>query len=260
MILPRMVRRSDVNYIFYKNNGAAVTGSNDSMFFYSEAPGYLSSSATSAMATTGSAGTVALVGYRINQFNPYYSGVPVMERLGEDLTWGGARIPRGHSPAASYFLPIPFPPFRRWRAIGLIRSGCRLTMPMCPVIRKTQIITRCSATWFSAWNSASCSRAALMSCPGPAWSLVPLVTRTRRPPYPRLSLSRILRPITLPPIPCRTRQAICVALPPDLGGIVVTIAVLDDTSLEIVPGDAGKPGGSGVARRHDPGGLPGGQR
>src|SRR5581483_2356706 len=72
-----MVRRGDVNYIFYKNGNSATSGSSDAMFFYSEAPGYLSASATSAMATTGSASTVALVGYRINQYNTFYKGVPV---------------------------------------------------------------------------------------------------------------------------------------------------------------------------------------
>jgi type II secretory pathway pseudopilin PulG len=100
--LARMVKRPDVNYIFYKNNGAGSTGSNDAMFFYSEGPGYISTSATS----SGSS-TMSLVGFRINPNNPFYSGIPVMERLGENLTWGGTPDATGTYPGGMVYLPNP---------------------------------------------------------------------------------------------------------------------------------------------------------
>jgi hypothetical protein len=101
--LARMVRRADVNYIFCKNTSAGSSGSNDAMFFYSEGPGYLDPSASSS--TSGSASTIALLGYRINPNNPYYPNTPVLERLGENLTWGGAPDTTGTYPGAMVFLP-----------------------------------------------------------------------------------------------------------------------------------------------------------
>lgn len=79
----KMVRRPDVDYIFSKYPATpSVTGSNDTMFFYSEAPAYASASVTAANRSS-----VALVGYRIETSGstPYQ-----LERLGKDLTWDGA--------------------------------------------------------------------------------------------------------------------------------------------------------------------------
>ena len=65
----RMVKRSDVDYLVTKQAGS------DSVFFYSEAPGFSS-------ATGASQNGVSLVGYRINSSFQ-------LERLGKGLTWDG---------------------------------------------------------------------------------------------------------------------------------------------------------------------------
>jgi len=80
----KMVKRPDVDCIFAKQPG------NDAMFFYSEGPAY-----SSANLTKTEKNTVALVGYRINtnstKYQPpdYTAGYPVLERLGETLAWDG---------------------------------------------------------------------------------------------------------------------------------------------------------------------------
>lgn len=135
----QMVRRPDVNYILYKNNGAGTTGSSDAMFFYSEGPGYINPGATLTpnVTTSGSASSIALVGYRINSNNPFYPGIPVMERLGENLTWGGKPDTSGTNPGGMVFLPHPVSSLFRmtngWNPtlaeIGLIRSEAPLTCP-----------------------------------------------------------------------------------------------------------------------------------
>jgi len=65
----RMVKQNDVDYLVVKKAGS------DSIFFYSEAPGFSSAVSTD---QTG----VSLVGYRIN-------GSFQLERLGKGLTWDG---------------------------------------------------------------------------------------------------------------------------------------------------------------------------
>jgi len=108
--LAGMPRRPDVNYIFYKNTGAGATGSSDAMFFYSEAPGYIDPSVLSSTnGNTGTAGTMALVGYRINQNSQFYPKIPVLERLGETLTWGGAPGASGTDPSPGSMVYLPNP-------------------------------------------------------------------------------------------------------------------------------------------------------
>lgn len=70
-----MVRRKDVDYLFYKT-ASSTTGVNDAMFFYSEAPAYLSLTATNSS-------SVAVIGYRVNPTSLQ------LERLGEKLSWDG---------------------------------------------------------------------------------------------------------------------------------------------------------------------------
>jgi hypothetical protein len=48
---------------------------------------------------------MALLGYRINSNNPYYPNTPVIERLGENLTWGGLPDLTGTIPGGMAFLP-----------------------------------------------------------------------------------------------------------------------------------------------------------
>jgi len=102
----RMVKRSDVDFIFWKNTPAATptTGVNDVMYFYTEGAGYFDTANTFTTFTgTGATSpygseknSVSLVGYRVNNNNgtfpttaspdvDYYQ----LERLGKSLAWDG---------------------------------------------------------------------------------------------------------------------------------------------------------------------------
>jgi prepilin-type N-terminal cleavage/methylation domain-containing protein len=98
----RMLKRADVDYIFYKNSpaGSGSPGVNDAIFFYSEVPAYYD---TPPAATSQC--TAALVGYRINLNNAYYPGAPVLERLGKGLTWDGSN--GGTTAGGPVFLTYP---------------------------------------------------------------------------------------------------------------------------------------------------------
>jgi len=100
----RMVRRKDVDYIFWK------AGGNDVMYFYTEGASYFDST-TFSLASGYTAATggymaeknpVSLVGYRVNNtpaaaaplyVAPYYQ----LERLGKALSWDGGAYNSGQS-------------------------------------------------------------------------------------------------------------------------------------------------------------------
>jgi prepilin-type N-terminal cleavage/methylation domain-containing protein len=106
----RMVKRNDVDFIFWKAGTSAGTAglpaqtsstpANDAMYFYTEGASYFDSSTFSSVpgysTITPQKNTISLVGYRVNN-NPasaYTSGVNPdyyqMERLGKALAWDGA--------------------------------------------------------------------------------------------------------------------------------------------------------------------------
>ncbi len=85
--LSKMVKRPDVDYVFDKQNN------NDSLFFYSEAPGSFDANPSAPARSP-----VSLVGYRINSQNQ-------LERLGKGLTWDGA--PGGGTGGSPVFLTYP---------------------------------------------------------------------------------------------------------------------------------------------------------
>lgn len=85
----KMLRRSDVDYLFSKQAG------NDKMFFYSEAPAYYDGGSSSFKPRS----SVALVGYRINADQQF-------ERLGKLLSWGGSAATQ---PGSVVFLTRPVP-------------------------------------------------------------------------------------------------------------------------------------------------------
>ena len=76
--IARMVRRMDVDYLFAKETTPSQ-GTNDKMFFYSEAPGFYDGGNGSNLQVCSSVG---LIGYRIN-------AAFQLERLGKLLTWDG---------------------------------------------------------------------------------------------------------------------------------------------------------------------------
>src|ERR1035441_2337099 len=53
----RMVRRKDVDYIFWKNTPSTTTGTNDTMYFYTEGASYFDTSAYTTVATGYSTST-----------------------------------------------------------------------------------------------------------------------------------------------------------------------------------------------------------
>jgi len=92
----RMVRRKDIDYIFWKagTNTGAANPANDAMYFYTEGASYFDS-ATS-FSTTGPGysyvelqkNSVSLVGYRVNNLSTS-SDYNQLERLGKALSWDG---------------------------------------------------------------------------------------------------------------------------------------------------------------------------
>ncbi len=235
----RMARRPDVNYIFYKGTtGSTTSGSNDAMFFYSEAPGYMDPGAISNMATTGSASTMSLVGYRINPNNPYYPNTPVIERFGESLTWGGAvNAPGPTNPGAMVFLTNPVSAMStlagNWAAtIGSppylsgtseyyqVLSDMVFRMEFCFLLKSGTYAI--SGTNAFTGASTGCSNAPTAI---PATVPQPCVTAnyfsTTGGTYPGGTWQE-------PP-------GNVYGFPPDLGAIVVTIAVMDNASRKLIP-------------------------
>jgi prepilin-type N-terminal cleavage/methylation domain-containing protein len=110
----RMVKRNDVDYIFWKVAGGAGGGGNDTMFFYSEAASYFTSTIYSPYTTRPYAykNSISLIGYRINNDSTTPSpNCYQLERLGEPLSWDGAPVnaPTIY-PTPVVFLTYPYPP------------------------------------------------------------------------------------------------------------------------------------------------------
>lgn len=90
-----MPHRTDVDFIFSKQpdpvSGLGSSGSNDIMFFYSEAPAY------SGATNPATISTVALTGYSCNSAGGNAPGLPAYSllRFSMGLTWDGASSPGG---------------------------------------------------------------------------------------------------------------------------------------------------------------------
>jgi type II secretory pathway pseudopilin PulG len=98
--LGRMLKRPDADSIFAslpENGPDGTTGTNDKMFFYSEAPAYFDIATYVAQAS--SAGTAGLIGYRISPDKWQ------LERLGKGLTWDQASADA--TPGSVVFLTYP---------------------------------------------------------------------------------------------------------------------------------------------------------
>jgi type II secretory pathway pseudopilin PulG len=217
--LARMVRRADVDYIFCKNTGAASTGSNDAMFFYSEGPGYLDPAAS--LTASGSASSIALVGYRINPNNPYYPNTPVLERLGESLTWGGTPDTTGTYPGAMVFLPatlagnwpnvMGIPPYLSNNTEHFqVLSDMVFRMEFCFLLK--------SGTWSVGQNTVVSGATGYSNEP----TAIPAVSG----PY---VTANYFSGSLIPDLAGNVY-----GFPPDLGAIVVTIAILDNTSRKLI--------------------------
>ncbi len=220
----RMVRRADVNYIFYKQaNGGSAQPGNDAMYFYSEGPGYLDPGAN--VTNSGNASPVSLVGYRINQHNPFYPNIPVMERLGENLTWGGLPDTTGTNPGGMVFLPAtlagtwtntlgtpPYPsPSTYTEEHYQVLSDMVFRMEFCFLLK--------SGTYVLSGTTAVTGPTGYSNAPTAIPTSVPQ-------PYVTGNY------FTGSSAPDLTGNVY--GLPPDLGAIVVTIAVLDNSSRKTI--------------------------
>lgn len=107
-----IVRRKDVDYLFWKNTPATTptTGVNDTMYFYTEGASYFDNSSfglSSSLAALGysypqlAKNSVSLVGYRVNNNGGTYSSTDTsyyqLERLGKALSWDGGAYNSGQS-------------------------------------------------------------------------------------------------------------------------------------------------------------------
>jgi type II secretory pathway pseudopilin PulG len=231
----QMVKRPDVNYILYKANAGRTTGSNDAMFFYTEAPAY--ATGTSNLSST------SLVGYRIDTQNPYYPNTPVLERLGENLTWdqpNSPAAPTSANPGGMVFMTYPSgsfvpaagstlatnwtaligpPPFTQQDPAYHILSDQILRMEICFLIK--------SGT-FSQAGGTSVTKSGYSNTPSDITPTGLTTTGTLSQPYITGNYFSVKSsPDTAGNV---------YGLPPDLEGIVVTLAVLDDTSRKIASG------------------------
>ena len=220
-----MVKRLDVNYIFCKNGSSSTNGSSDAMFFYSECPGYLDPNA--GLGASGSASSMALVGYRINPNNTLYSNTPVMERLGENLTWGGPPDTGGAvNPGSMAFLPASIastwtytlgsPPYLAAADTThyQVLSDMVFRMEFCFLLK--------SGTYAVSGTNFVTSTTGYTNAPTAA------VFPSGSSSYPYIT-SNYFTGGSAPDLAGNVY-----GLPPDLGAIVVTIAVLDNTSRKII--------------------------
>jgi hypothetical protein len=229
-----MVKRPDVNYIFCKATaGSAASGSSDAMFFYSEAPGYMDPGATANMAATGSASTMALVGYRINPKSQYYPNTPVIERLGENLTWGGMPATTGTFPGAMVFLTNPVsqastlagnwtstlgsPPYLSQNTEHYqVLNDMVFRMEFCFLLK--------SGTYVLSGTSAVTGSTGYSNAPT-------AIPTTIAQPY---ITANYFNGGTYPGQAWQEPPGNVYGFPPDLAAIVVTIAVLDNTSRKLI--------------------------
>lgn len=77
----RMIRRADVDY-YVKDSTNLMTGGNDQLAFYAEAPGYYPT-APAGYTSSVARSPISLVGFRMNSTNIS------LERLGKGLLWSG---------------------------------------------------------------------------------------------------------------------------------------------------------------------------
>ena len=229
-----MVERPDVNYIFYKQSAAANAGSDDTMFFYSEAPAYLDSAAS--LSTSGSGSGVALTGYRINTANRFHPGIPVLERLGERLTWAGTPAANGPAdPGGMVFLHTPV-------AAGETLAGnWATTIGPAPYTANTDTlhyqvlddqVFRLEICFLL--RSGTYSQAgATVIVKSEGYSNTPTAIPYTNVPAPYVSASYFGGS------GAGNSAGSVNGLPPDLAGIVVTIAVLDKESRKMLGPSAG---------------------
>ena len=242
----RMVKRPDANYIFCKAGTPGSSGSSDAMFFYSEGPGILTTS-SGGMITSGTGSALALVGYRINQNNQFHSGLPVLQRLGENLSWGGTPNASGTSdPGGPVFLPTPVSTLFSMNGWTPTLAGnwpiTLGTPPHSPPPGQPGDTTHFQLLSDMVFRMEFC-----FLLKGGTYSLSGTTVSTGSSGYSNVPTA--IPPAANPPTgsafyvtsyyfkdgPAPDRAGNVYGFPPDLAGIVVTIAVLDTTSRKWSP-------------------------
>ncbi|HEX4083331.1 MAG TPA: hypothetical protein VHY22_00365 [Chthoniobacteraceae bacterium] len=227
-----MVKRPDVNYIFYKG-GPAANGGNDAMFFYSEAPAYLSGSA--ALGASGSASGVALTGYRISTSNIYHPNVPVLERLGQRLTWGGEPNAATGNPGGMVFLTTPAAAgetlAQNWSSlIGTPPYNTESDYSAYQVV--SDQVFRMELTFLIKSGTFALSGTTVTINGSGGYSTSPTAISSSVP-APYISMNYFSGGSQ------GDLAGNVNGLPPDLAGIVVTIAMLDHASQQMLGANAG---------------------
>jgi len=127
----RMVRRRDVDYLFWKNSSSSQGVVNDVMYFYTEGASYFDTTTFNGGIPSGSTDnsekdSVSLVGYRINATSgsPDYNQ---LERLGKPLSWDGgaynAGQPSQNSLQPNFMVFLTYPPVGYDTINGNVATG-----------------------------------------------------------------------------------------------------------------------------------------
>jgi hypothetical protein len=200
-----MVKRRDVNYIFFKQAG------NDAMFFFSGGPAYAGSTISSANLSR-----VNLIGYRVAVNNSVYhdtlgANMPVLERLGQALTWDGVNSGNSSNPGGMVYLTTGTGPTiaSTWHELIGVAPYTSATNSAYQVLnsqvfRMEICFLLKSGTFALSGTSFSVNEAQYSNIPTAA---------------PKTFVSSGYE-----------SDGNVYGIPPDLAGIVVAIAVMDDTT------------------------------
>lgn len=213
--LSLMAKRKDLNYIFSKQTG------NDAMFFFGEAP--------AANSGTANCSTSALIGYRVTGASPYFPGTPVLERLGKKLLWDGPASTG--SAGGMVFLAysggtvVPQSTIGgNWASLIGAPPSYSGTDASASHVISSQVF-RMETCFFLKSGTYSLSGTSFITG-STGYSSTPTgAPTTLAPPI-----------ITASSYSGAAPDGNVYGFPPDLVGVVVTIAVLDDTSRKMITG------------------------
>ena len=233
-----MLKRKDVNYIFCKQPITSGTN-NDAMFFYSEAPAYFD---TGASATARS--SAALIGYRVH-FNPDPTDstntktIPQLERFSQVLTWDGLPITTGTSYSAG---GMTFLTYSGSSSIPLAASTLAGQWPK--MLASPPYLSGTNSDYFHVLSDQVFRMETCFLLKKGTYALSGTSVTTGTTGYsnaptaisigaskPQFVTSNYFNGTTSPDLAGNVY-----GFPPDLAGIVVTIALLDNTSRKILTG------------------------
>ena len=195
--------RADIDYLLNRQTG------NDSLFFYSAAPAF-------SAATVADQNAVSLVGYRIN---PQFQ----LERLGKGLTWDGAPSDGTTSPAGMVFLtyssyPLIVSPSPSPAAMPTPIPGSTLSTAFSSVVSSDSTDTNYHVLAADVFRFEFCYL--LKPCTNSSGTILPAVYSNY--PYDTRAGHTSVNGI----------NGIGMS---DVQAVVISLAVLDPTSRQIIP-------------------------